>query len=96
LEYQVEGVGARVSHLNFWDLVGYAASGLVFAAFCMRAMVPLRILGICSNVAFLAYGMAQSLGPVCVLHAVLLPINGWRLWQAVRGLRQPAQPRASN
>jgi hypothetical protein len=64
-----------------WDAVGYVASGLVLAAFCMKEMIPLRLVAVCSNVAFLIYGLALGLVPVWLLHAVLLPINCWRLWQ---------------
>jgi CRP/FNR family transcriptional regulator, cyclic AMP receptor protein len=53
-----------------WDMIGFLAAGLVLAAFFMREMVPLRILAICSNVAFLAYGLRFGLVPVWTLHAV--------------------------
>ena len=60
---------------------GYLASALVLATFWMTRMVPLRIVAICSNIAFFTYGMALGLAPVAILHAVLLPVNVWRLWQ---------------
>jgi CRP/FNR family transcriptional regulator, cyclic AMP receptor protein len=63
------------------DAVGYLASGLVFAAFCMREMLPLRVVALCSNLAFIAYGLELDLHPICLLHAMLLPMNCWRLWQ---------------
>jgi hypothetical protein len=66
-----------------WDAVGYLASGLVFAAFCMKDIVPLRLVAVGSNIAFLVYGLALGLVPVWLLHAALLPINCWRLWQGV-------------
>jgi CRP/FNR family transcriptional regulator, cyclic AMP receptor protein len=69
--------------MNIWHGVGYLASALVMAAFGMRAMVPLRVLAVCSNFAFLAYGLGLGLAPVYVLHAILLPMNMWRLWQAL-------------
>jgi hypothetical protein len=31
--------------------------------------------------AFIAYGIGLNLAPVWLLHAVLLPVNCWRLWQ---------------
>jgi CRP/FNR family transcriptional regulator, cyclic AMP receptor protein len=67
--------------MSGWDAVGYLASGLVLASFCMRDIVPLRLVSLCSNVAFLAYGLALGLVPVWALHALLLPINCWRVWQ---------------
>ena len=65
------------------EVVGYLASALVLATFCMRDMVPLRCVAIASNLAFIAYGALADLGPVLVLHLLLLPVNllrlaGWR------------------
>jgi hypothetical protein len=68
--------------MNPQDAVGYVASVLVLAAFCMKDMIPLRLVAVCSNVAFLTYGLGLDLIPVWLLHAILLPINCWRLWQA--------------
>jgi len=65
------------------DLAGYFAAGLVVIAFCMKDMISLRLAALGSNIAFLAYGIALGLAPVWLLHAILLPVNGWRLWQAV-------------
>jgi hypothetical protein len=73
------------------DLVGYLASVLVLLAFCMRAMIPLRTVALCSNIAFLLYGFNHALMPVVLLHAVLVPINGWRLWEALQNANT-AQP----
>jgi hypothetical protein len=39
---------------------------------------------LCSNIAFLLYGFNHALMPVMLLHAVLLPVNGWRLWEALQ------------
>ena len=62
--------------------IGFLASALVLAAFGMKDMVNLRIVAICSNVAFIAYALVLNLPPVLVLHVILLPLNGWRLAQA--------------
>jgi len=67
--------------MSVWDGAGYLASSLVILAFCMKDIVLLRLVAIASNVAFLAYGLGMGLAPVWALHAILLPINGWRLWQ---------------
>ncbi len=64
------------------DSFGYVASFLVLATFCMRRMVPLRIVAIFSNIAFLDYGLSLGLKPVAFLHGLLLPINICRLAQA--------------
>ncbi len=62
--------------------IGFVASALVLAAFGMKDMISLRIVAICSNFAFIAYALMLNLPPVLVLHAILLPLNGWRLAQA--------------
>ncbi|HET6183924.1 MAG TPA: cyclic nucleotide-binding domain-containing protein [Acetobacteraceae bacterium] len=67
--------------------LGYLASALVFSAFYMRTMLPLRWVAIASNVAFIAYGLPLRLWPVVALHCVLLPLNVGRLLQIKRGLR---------
>jgi CRP/FNR family transcriptional regulator, cyclic AMP receptor protein len=65
------------------DAWGYLASGLVLATFCMQTMVKLRIMAICSNLAFILYGYRAGLAPVLLLHLVLLPTNLVRLLQTV-------------
>jgi hypothetical protein len=55
------------------DLVGYAASSVVLATFCMKTMRPLRILALASNVLFVVYGFFGGIYPVLILHVVLFP-----------------------
>ncbi|HXF33012.1 MAG TPA: hypothetical protein VN603_00470 [Candidatus Acidoferrales bacterium] len=61
------------------QLIGYVAAALVLATFWMKVPVRLRQVGIASNVAFIVYGIAGHLVPIAVLHAILLPINLFRL-----------------
>lgn len=75
------------------ELIGYVGALLVFLAFWMRRMVPLRIVAIGSNVAFLGYGLATGATPVWVLHVVLLPLNLWRLQERLRILREVRRTR---
>jgi CRP/FNR family transcriptional regulator, cyclic AMP receptor protein len=70
--------------MSHWDAIGYAAASMVFVAFGMKDMIPLRIVAMLSNLAFVVYRLGLHLAPVWLLHAVLLPLNGWRLAQAVR------------
>ena len=63
------------------ELAGYTASVLVFLAFYMKTMIPLRIVGIASNVAFITYAAGAQLYPVLILHSMLLPLNCLRLLQ---------------
>jgi len=72
-------------------LAAWVASLLVFAAFFMKTMIPLRVVAIGSNVAFISYallgfryGIFGRLYPILVLHACLLPLNVVRLSQIKR------------
>ena len=65
------------------EVIGYMASGLVLVAFAMQDIVRLRLVAIASNLFFLAYGVSLALTPIWVLHAILLPLNIWRLMQAL-------------
>jgi CRP/FNR family transcriptional regulator, cyclic AMP receptor protein len=72
-------------------LLGYAASATVLASFCMSTMIPLRVIALASNVLFMAYGYADQLYPVFLLHAILLPVNTLRLVQFYRLMREMRQ-----
>ena len=75
-------------NVTFPDLLGYTAAFLVFLTFSMKTMVPLRIVGICSNVFFIAYGYLAPAYPLFVLHIALLPLNIFRLRQMLALVRQ--------
>lgn len=71
------------------DALGYLAASLVLATFCAKKMVPLRALAIASNIAFVAYAFVAGLGPILLLHSVMLPLNILRLREALRPGGQP-------
>jgi hypothetical protein len=66
------------------DTLGFLAAGLVLATFCMRQLIPLRALAITSNVTFILYGYWAGIEPVLLLHVILLPVNVFRLRQALQ------------
>ena len=74
--------------MNIAEIAGYVAAGLVLATFSMRTMIPLRFVGIASNVAFIVYGFVGGLYPVLILHALLLPLNVYRLVEMYRLIRE--------
>ena len=76
--------------MSWISLVGYAASSVVLATFCMKTMRPLRIAALASNVLFAAYGLLGGIYPVLILHLVLFPINLARLLQLQRLTRRVA------
>jgi hypothetical protein len=70
--------------MALFEILGYAASGAVFMTFWMKAMIPLRIMGLLSNVLFFAYGVYDGLTPIMLLHGALFPLNLLRLYQSLR------------
>jgi CRP/FNR family transcriptional regulator, cyclic AMP receptor protein len=76
------------------ELLGYFGGVLIFSTFYLKTMIRLRIVAIASNIVYIAYGAIGGLVPILVLHALLLPLNVWRLIevkQLVRKVRASAQ-----
>ncbi len=94
-------------HLPIWllsnEVLGWAAALLTLLTFVCRDMRRLRLLALAANAAFIAYGALAQLLPVLALHMALVPVNLWRLNQALRTAkwpsgaihepRRPAEPR---
>jgi CRP/FNR family cyclic AMP-dependent transcriptional regulator len=74
--------------MNWVEMLGYAAAASVLATFCMRTMIPLRVLALTSNLLFALYGYFDGLHPVLFLHLILFPINLIRLIQFERLVRE--------
>ena len=65
-------------------LASAAVAGLliIISAF-VRTMIPLRWLAVASNLGFVIYGIVHPAPLMVALHAVLLPVNLWRVWQMI-------------
>jgi CRP/FNR family transcriptional regulator, cyclic AMP receptor protein len=74
--------------MSFFEVLGYCGAALAIIGSSMRTMIPLRIIGIVTNVVFLTYGIALGLYPTMIVNGVLLPLNGWRLFQMIQLVRQ--------
>ncbi len=66
------------------DLIGYIASSLVFATFYVKRILTLRLIAICSNIAFILYAFECHLYPIFILHSLLLPLNLYRILELIR------------
>lgn len=74
--------------MGWGEVVGWIGA-LVFIATCsMKTMVPLRTLGIVANVLFIVYGASMHVWPTLFVNSVLLPLNGWRLYQMLQLTRR--------
>ena len=63
---------------------------LIIVSAFVKTMIPLRWLAVASNVGFISYGLAQPALLMVALHAVLLPVNLWRVWQMIGLTRRVA------
>jgi hypothetical protein len=53
----------------------------------MKTMIPLRVVGLCANVIFIAYGWLAPVYPQLLLHGALLPLNA--VYYTIAQIRQP-------
>jgi hypothetical protein len=63
------------------DCLGFSASLMVLASFCMTTIMRLRALALFSNFLFGLYGLLAHIYPVFILHMILLPINLVKLYR---------------
>lgn len=69
--------------LDWIEAIGWAASLLTILTYSMNTMLTLRVLAILSSVLFLIYALILQVWPLFGMEVILLPINGYRLWQIV-------------
>lgn len=82
---------ARLLMMHWVELLGYAASALVFATFWMKTLLALRVIAILSNIAFVIYAVSAGIVPILILHTALLPLNLWRVVENIRVYRRIRQ-----
>jgi CRP/FNR family cyclic AMP-dependent transcriptional regulator len=62
-----------------WNAAAIAGIVLTVVQFWMKTMIPLRVLGIVTNVLFLIYSSLAWIWPTFVLNCIVLPLNAYRL-----------------
>lgn len=62
-----------------WNAAAVAGIVLTVVQFWMKTMIPLRVLGIVTNVLFLIYSSLAWIWPTFVLNCIVLPLNAYRL-----------------
>jgi hypothetical protein len=70
------------------EYVGYAGAGLMILTLAMKTMIPLRMVGIASNICSMLYGLAAGIHPMLIQHSILLPLNIYRLYEMHKLIRQ--------
>jgi hypothetical protein len=74
-------VDVALAHVNFANMLALVGAIFYVATLMVRTIVPLRILGIISNVFFIAYGALAGVAATFLLYLLSLPINIIRLRQ---------------
>jgi len=63
-----------------------AAAASLYAAYA-RTIIPLRVAATVANFLAMVYSFSHGTYPTFVLNAILLPLNGWRLWAMLKLIR---------
>jgi CRP-like cAMP-binding protein len=70
-----------LAHINLANMLALTGAIFFVATLMVRTIVPLRIIGIISNVFFIAYGALAGSASTFFLYLLSLPINAIRLRQ---------------
>ena len=79
---------AVLEGMSYIDLIGYFGGGITLWGMYVKTMIPLRVGALCGNLGFMAFGFFAGSYPTLVLHTLLLPLNGLRLAQMLRLVRE--------
>jgi CRP/FNR family cyclic AMP-dependent transcriptional regulator len=69
------------------EIVGVAAAAASLYAAHAKTIIPLRAAAVIANVLAMGYSLTHGTYPTLALNALLLPLNGWRLYQAIDLIR---------
>jgi len=74
--------------MRYFEIVGFIGAALMVATLAMKAMIPLRVIGIVSNVFQIAFALSVGITPMLIQHSILLPLNAYRLYEQLRLVRK--------
>ncbi|MBC8339101.1 MAG: cyclic nucleotide-binding domain-containing protein [Rhodospirillales bacterium] len=74
--------------ISYVDMIGYLGGVVTVWGLYQKTMIPLRVGAVCGNVGFLIFGILAGSNPTFVVHALLLPLNAYRMIQMMRLVRE--------
>jgi hypothetical protein len=74
--------------MTWVEAIGWLGAALSISASAMKTIIPLRCLGIATNVVSLTYASFMGLYPSMTVNLVLLPLNSFRLFQMLRLIKK--------
>jgi hypothetical protein len=72
----------------YLEIVGFIGAALAIATLAMKAMIPLRVVGIASSIFQIAFAASTGVTPMLIQHVILLPLNAYRLYEHMRLVRR--------
>jgi CRP/FNR family cyclic AMP-dependent transcriptional regulator len=70
--------------MTWVEAIGWLGAALAISGSAMKTIIPLRCLGVATNVVSLIYASFMGLYPSMTVNLILLPLNGIRLYQMLR------------
>lgn len=74
--------------MTWVEAIGWLGAALAITGSAMKTIIPLRCIGIATNVVSLTYASIMGLYPSMTVNLILLPLNAVRLYQMLRLIRQ--------
>jgi CRP/FNR family transcriptional regulator, cyclic AMP receptor protein len=74
--------------MTWVEALGWLGAGLAIAGSAMKTIIPLRCIGIVTNVVSLTYASIMGLYPSMTVNLILLPLNAYRLYQMLRLIKK--------
>jgi CRP-like cAMP-binding protein len=81
-------IDVGLAHINLANMLALTGAIFFVATLMVRTIVPLRVIGIISNVFFIAYGALAGSASTFFLYLLSLPINAIRLRQMLSLVRK--------
>lgn len=76
------------------EAIGYLGMAFTVLSYAVSTIIPLRIISLMSSVAFVIYGYLLGSIPIMAMELLLIPLNGWRLYQMIRLVKDVKAARA--
>ncbi len=82
--------------MTWVEALGWLGAALSITGSAMRTIIPLRCIGIATNMVSLTYASIMGLYPSMTVNLILLPLNGVRLYQMLRLIKKVKQASQSD
>ena len=82
--------------MSYLEIAGWLGALFTLGAYSMRSMLSFRCIALAANVTFIVYGALTPVYPMLGMHLCLLPLNLYRLWEILAGMKRIRSVSASD